>query len=183
MEDALTVSPYEGGVIRLFSVDIDAAELARIKSPKTDMPPTGAAIADLVGLDWIDPAHAEIFDISDLEEMGLYGYLTEGAGVSPETLIEKRAALSALKGVVLILFSGAFDDKGAQLTPARHVSLVDVFHEAGAPIQFGALPSKAALEPSNQGSPAAHPQLNVMKAMLILPAICLVIGIIVWILL
>lgn len=180
MIDAVNVSQDEVGVVRLFQVDITPSDLDRIKFPKPDTPPTAAAIANLVGLDWIEEGYAELFDVQDLEGLGLADYLVQGSGIDESNIAELRDTLESIEGIVLILYSRAFGGNAYTLKPRRSLQTVTVLHESSVDITFKDLPSVAATEPSNLGTPPAHPHLNVLKAMFILPAICLVIGLAVW---
>lgn len=182
MADALKIARNEVGVVRLFQVDISHSDLDRIQNPKPDMPPTAAAIADLVGLDWIETDYAELFDVQDLEGLGLADYLVQGLGVADSDLADVRTTLEHVEGIVLILYSRAFDGDELTINPRRALQLLGVFQEAGTDITFKNLPSAAASEPSNLGAPPTHPHLNVIKAMFILPAICLVVGLLIWLL-
>lgn len=66
----------------------------------------------------------EVFDVSDLEDLGLLGYLGEGLGVKEADLSQYGMALDNLTGPVLVLRARAFGGAHATLTPADTVQLV-----------------------------------------------------------
>ncbi len=182
MTDPLYVSAYENKCIRLFKVDITPEALEKLKNPKPDMPPYAAAVAELVGLDWVDGTYAELFDLSDLEGLGLANYLLQGAGVSEAVITQHRDRLDALEGIVLILYTRAFEEKEVQLHPRRNVVLVEHFEEESTPIAFSEIPSKAARTPGPTQPAPSTPHGTALKAMLMLPAIAVVLGGLIWLL-
>lgn len=181
MDETLAVSAGEQGVVRVFTVDMETSQIARIKSPTGDMPPLGAALGALVGLDWVDPAQAELFDTLDLEELGLGGFLRDGSGVPAAQLDEKAALLDEINGVVLILYSKAFQSEATTLRLSTNVAFVTAFQQERAPIQFAPLPSAAATGTTSSVAPAkANPHLNLLLAVLALPILCLIVGALAW---
>ncbi|MEX0366636.1 MAG: hypothetical protein AB3N22_11235 [Ruegeria sp.] len=117
----LTVARNERGVLRLFTLDMRPEEAKFLREP-------GAA-AQILGVDALDEDQIEVFPVSDLEELGLYGYLTEGCGISEDQL--DRAAQDAIEGWVMVLRSKAFADRALELTPDPRVTLAGFFTEEG----------------------------------------------------
>lgn len=128
----MTVIPEgERGVARVFALDVPPEHARFLK----DDP---AALADILGVEELDGEHAEVFQASDLGELGLAGYLSDGAGIPAGELERHRAALDALDGWVLVLFSRAFGGRAARLTPAGVVRPVAAL--AAEPTDWSAKP-------------------------------------------
>ncbi|SEO74923.1 hypothetical protein SAMN04490248_11144 [Salinihabitans flavidus] len=179
-QDILTVPEADHGRLRVFALDLPEAEYARLKDPEPDQPPTAAAVAEMLSLDWLDPDHIELFDTADLEGLGLPAYLTEGAGVSEEGIAPDRARLDAHTGPVLILHSGAFGGKPATLRPARALTPLGYYDVGGPPVHYAPLPAKGARDTPTAPQPDAPPPVNphrmLLWALLALPLAALVLG-------
>lgn len=121
MTDALQVPPNERGVIRVFALSMTDDEA---KSLKTDPDALTAALGAP-----IDTTHVEVFPVSDLEGVGLVGYLAEGNDVPMDQLTPDRAKLDKLGGWVLIVFSLAFADRATTLKPAPSLTLIGTYGE------------------------------------------------------
>lgn len=119
----LEIPAAEHGKIRLFQLDIRPEHLAFLR----DEP---GALAQILGIEALDMAQADLFDVADLEDLGLVGYLSEGCGIAPDDL--DRDALSTLSGPMLMLRSRAFSGHAARLTPSPQVQLVATYSEASA---------------------------------------------------
>lgn len=115
----LTVAPHERGVIRLFALDMRPEEAKFLREP-------GAA-DQVLGVEGLDPEQIDIFPVSDLEDLGLYGYLNEGCGVSEDQL--NRAALEAVEGWVMVVRSAAFGGRAATLAPDPGLRLIGLYTE------------------------------------------------------
>ncbi|KUP91664.1 hypothetical protein [Tritonibacter horizontis] len=101
-----------------------------------DMPPEQAkflrdeegALAQVLGVDSLDLAQAEIFPVEDLEGLGLLGYLRDGLAVSEADLSQHGLALDNVAGWVLVLrgraFAARLEEQAVRLTPAAPLSLV-----------------------------------------------------------
>lgn len=134
MTDPLTIAAGEHAVLRLFSLDMRPEEARFLREP-------GAA-AQILGVTDLNPDHIEIFPLSDLEDLGLVGYLTEGCGLSRDQL--DIAKLDALTGWVMLLRSKAFDGQSMHLRPNPNISLVGVYTEDGADWTAHPIPTKSA---------------------------------------
>lgn len=115
----LSIAPHERGVIRLFALNMRPEEAKFLREP-------GAA-DQVLGVDGLDPGQIDIFPVSDLEDLGLFGYLNEGCGVSEDQL--DRAAFEAVEGWVLALRSAAFGGHAAMLRPDSRLRLIGLFTE------------------------------------------------------
>ena len=108
MAELLQVEAGERGTLRIFSIEMEAAERRKILAPKADTAPTGAALGALWGVDWIDPDHADLFDVAELDDLGLIGFLTQGAGVSADAYSEHRTALDSLEWANTLVYTRWF---------------------------------------------------------------------------
>ena len=118
-----TIPANERGRVRVFALSLTDAEARTLSQ-------TPEAIAEALGVDGLlDMEHVELFPISDLEGVGLAGYLTEGAGVPDAQLAADRAKLDKIGGWVLIVFSLAFGDRAATLRPAAPLTLIGTYGE------------------------------------------------------
>ena len=101
MSDPMNVKAGEHGVVRVFTTDLE---------PEGDAAITAQNVQRLLGPDVsLDGRKVEVFPARMIEAMGLTGYLTEGYGVKSEALAGKAAALNALKGLIILIPSSAFD--------------------------------------------------------------------------
>lgn len=181
MADLLHIAAGERGTIRIFSVEMDASARHKILHPKPDTAPTGAALGALLGIDWIDPDHAELFDVSDLDDLGLMGFLSQGAGVSEKDLDPHRALLDGLKGTLLIVFARGFENSTEDLRPAANVTPILYLSEATTPVHFEPLESQASEGTLSASAPASQsPHLTVLVAILALPILALILGAVLW---
>ncbi|WP_323779599.1 hypothetical protein [Leisingera sp.] len=121
MEGVIHIPAGERGVIRLFRLDMRPEQAAFLKEP--------GALAQVLGVAALDPDQVEIFPVSDLEDIGLAGYLTDGCGVPRAQVEEDRGMLDALEGHVLLIRSRAFDGAETRLTPAGQISLIGTYGE------------------------------------------------------
>ena len=121
MSDVIQIPAGERGVIRVFDLDMPAEQAKFLREP--------GALAQVLGIPEIDLEHVEIFPISDLEELGLAGYLIQGCGIAEAEITPDRAKLEAIKGHVLLLRSRAFDGAEMRLTPAAPITLVASYGE------------------------------------------------------
>ncbi|EEX08689.1 conserved hypothetical protein [Ruegeria lacuscaerulensis ITI-1157] len=115
----LDISAGERGVIRLFSLDMRPEEAKFLREP-------GAA-DQVLGVSGLDPEQIDVFPVSDLEDLGLYGYLNEGCGVSEDQL--DRAKLESVDGWVLVLRSAALGGRAATLNPDPRLRLIGFYTE------------------------------------------------------
>ncbi|NIZ12445.1 hypothetical protein [Phaeobacter sp. HF9A] len=136
-----------------------------------DMPPEQArflrdepgALAQVLGLETQglqpDMEQVEIFPVSDLEELGLLGYLHDGLGVSEDDLSAQGMALDGISGWVLILRARAFDatlqHSDVRLVPAQSLHLVARLGEIKTDWSAQGLIPSAAAQPSFDRSPRA----------------------------
>jgi len=121
MTGSIDIPNNESGVIRLFALSMTDDEAKALK----DDP---AAVNAALGAE-VDTEQVEVFPISDLEGVGLVGYLAEGNAVPDDQLAPDRAKLDKLGGWVLIVFSRAFGDRAMTLTPSPALTLIGTYGE------------------------------------------------------
>jgi len=134
----ISVPAHEAKVVRLFAIDLDEDALIAFRDPVYDGDGNADwALKKALGATLLDEDFIEVFHVSDLEDMGLAGYLTEGVGIPSSQVAEHHASLSALKGYVLLIMSAAFDGFANELNikaPLRHVATLT---EDRAPVLVG----------------------------------------------
>lgn len=169
----LTIAPNEHGVLRLFALDMRPEEAKFLREP--------GAVDQVLGVDGLDPDHIDIFTVSDLEDLGLYGYLSEGCGVSADQL--DRDALAAIEGWVMILRSAAFKERPATLRLDPRLRLIDLFTEETTNWTGGVIETESAKPFSApQATSTDDRPRRVGSALLALVAL-LILGGIVWLIL
>ncbi|WP_420585237.1 hypothetical protein [Ruegeria sp.] len=169
----LTVAPHERGVIRLFALNMRPEEAKFLREP-------GAA-DQVLGVSGLDADQIDVFPVSDLEDLGLYGYLNEGCGVSADQL--DRRALEAISGWVMVVRSAAFGGRAATIVPDRRLHLFGPFTEeatnwTGGPIKTESAKPYSAAQPA----PNSDKPRRIGSAVLAL-VILLAIGGILWLVL
>ncbi len=113
----LTTGSVGDRALHIFAVNLAAEDIppAKENAARTEL------IARLLGQAPDKPDHAELIAISDLEGLGLAGFLRDGPGIPEDQLSPHAARLDALDGYVLALYPGAFAEPteleiGAELT-------------------------------------------------------------------
>lgn len=168
----LSVPRNESGLIRLYALNMRPEEARFLREP--------GAVAQLLGLDALDMDHVEVFPVTDLEELGLYGYLTEGCGISEGQL--DRTELAAHKGWMLLLRSRAFGGNPVEITLPEALEPVGEYREegtdwSGTPIETAsALPHSAPRLPPRE----ARRQARNIGFSLFIVVMSLIIGGLAW---
>lgn len=121
MPDPFKILSSERGVVRVFTTDLDSEGSAAI-TPEN----VYRLLGD--GLD-LESSRIEVFPSTVLEAMGLSNYLVEGYGIPKADLQGQVASLDALKGLVVLVASGAFKGKVAELDPKPGIRFVGLFSE------------------------------------------------------
>jgi hypothetical protein len=151
MSTRLNITASEHGVVRLFAIDLDAQAAQTFDH---------AALAAALGITAINPKHADIIALEDLDELGIEGYLTLGMGIPADEIQPMRPQLNALKGTVALIRSAAFNGQATTLTPKSPLRWIASFGET--PLDLTATPIHTA---SAQGyitgkTPPARPSNN-----------------------
>lgn len=116
---SLSIRANETGVIRVFAMDMPAEQARFQNEPQ--------AMQQILGISDINPTYVEIFPVSDLDQLGLAGYLIEGCGVPASSIAPERDRLNAVTGYVMLVHSRAFGGLAVTLTPT--LPMIAVFNE------------------------------------------------------
>ncbi len=183
MTEALQVRKNERGVVRLFTVDKDAEGAKKISiepdwEADADDPPW--PLRDALGVTYLDSDFIELFDVRDLDDLGLTGYMIEGLGIAEADVAQHRAQLEAIKGLVLLVYSSALGGFETTLRPKSPLRWVGTFVEERAPVTFEQMASDAAQgdvasETKPRPSDAAMSGRVAMVALLVLFALTAVV--------
>lgn len=179
----ISIPAHEASVVRLFAIDLDADALIAFRDPVYDGDGNVKwDLKDALGATLLDEDFIEVFHIDDLEEMGLAGYLTEGAGIPAAQVAAHHTTLAALKGHVLLVMSAAFDGFANELVvkpPLRHVATLN---EDTVPASFEPLPDASAQGALSGGKPAkSDARIGGMVAMYALLFLFLLVGLMIWV--
>lgn len=182
----MQVSATERGLVRLFAVDLPGEEIENFRTPKINSDGELAEwpLDDALGFSFLDEDFIELFPVSDLEDLGLTGYMVEGLGIAQKDVDEDAARLTAQKGWVLVVLSAAFGGVAQTLTPKSPLRWLGTYREEGAPVHFEPLPDESAKgqAPTQTETPPAafNPHLSLLLALLALPVVALILGLLVW---
>lgn len=116
----ITIPAAEHGVLRVFSLSMPSGEARRLRDSDT-------AQREALGVADLDPAGIEVFQIADLSEIGLTGYLREGADVQEDQIKRDRARLEGLDGWVMLVHSSAFGGEEVTLNPGSALTLIGTY--------------------------------------------------------
>ncbi len=170
MSERIHIREGEAGRVWVFAVDLEGAELAAFTRRNGNWP-----LREALGAEALDPDRVEVFEVSDLEGVGLAGYLEEGYGIAPTDLEGLRARLDAQTGTVMVLTSRALEGREQTLTPRAPLRLLASLSEERAPVEFAPLPSEGAagtVAPAAAG-PAPRGGRSRAGALIVLAAILL----------
>jgi len=178
VSDTINIPEGEHGVVRLFTVDLPKAEIEAFTGRNGRWP-----LAEAMGASHLDADYIEVFDLGDLAEMGLAGYLEEGQGIPKAQIDPMRTELSALSGTVLVATSRAFAQSAQTLTPKTPLRFIATFTEERDPVAFEPLPNASAgpqdaKPPRKKPSDAAMSGRVATVALLVLAAL---VTVMVWI--
>ena len=134
---AIDISTGETGTTRVFSLSMPAAHAKALQA-------SNEAQFAILGVAALNPDGIEVFPVSDLDEIGLAGYLRQGTDAD-ETQIKRDAAkLRALDGWVMLVHSLAFGGNAMRLTPDSALTLIGTYAQPAAPSQHAGITTKAA---------------------------------------
>ncbi len=141
MSETFQVSATERGVIRLFTVNLPADQIAGFTetAPGDTLAPINAAL----GVSHLNSDFVELSPVSNLEELGLAGYLVEGLGIAESDVAPNRMRLNSLSGHMLIVLSAAFGSKETTITPSAPLKWIAGF--VGAGLTFAAVTNTCAM--------------------------------------
>ena len=169
----LIIAPHECGVIRLFSLDMRPEEVKFLREP--------GAVDQVLGVEGLDPEQIDIFPVSDLEDLGLYGYLSEGCGVSEDQL--DRAKLDAIEGWVMVLRSAALGGRSATLSLDPRLHVIGLFTEEATNWSGGTIETESAKPFSAAQSPPVDNKPSRIGSAVIAILILIAVGGALWLIL
>lgn len=180
----MTVPASEHGVIRLFAIDLEPAEVPSFQDPVYDGPDDVVwPLKTALGAKFLDQDFVEVFDVADLGELGLRGYLTQGVGIAQTEVDAHHVALAAAKGHLFLVTSAAFGGFESALTiqpPLRHIATLNEVRE---PVKFEALPdggAKGAIA-TDAKPPKSDARIGGMIATYALIAMFALVGLMIWV--
>ncbi len=178
------VAAHEAGVVRLFRVDLPAAEIDAFMAKDWagyDAADEGAEtppwpVREALGAEYLDEGFVEVVAVKDVAGLGLAGYLAEGMGIPEADLAADRAMLDALEGHVLVVSSPAFGGLAQMLDPQQPLRPVGAYHEAPARPVIGRIESTAAKgRLARRSSQVVHHHASAIRTLMVLMA-ALVLG-------
>jgi len=178
MSQTLEIPADDHGKIRVFAISV-APELLQRLTPSERLNWLSQALggADLT-------AHAELFPVSDLDEVGLAGYLSEGHGIDQTALAPDLPKLAALSGWVAVLPSTGLATAGT-LPLAPEVTLIATYSEPQTDWTPVALETDSAAPHSAPNAPVKKPmsdaRIGGMVATAVLLFLAVFVIIFVWI--
>jgi hypothetical protein len=183
LSETFQIKATERGVIRIFMANLTSEQVAGF-TEVIDDGDTPAPINQALGVTYLDSDFVELFPLSNLEGVGLAGYLTEGLGVAKEDVAPNASRLNGMTGHVLFVLSQAFGGFETTLTPTAPLKWIGTYTEEGASVKFEPLPSEGAK--GMQGAPDSKPpksdaRVGGMIAMYALIAMFVFVGLIIWV--
>jgi len=123
MSPPIRIPANEQCLVRMFALSMPSDEVrARAK--------TLEEVLALLGPDGpLDDVHITLFQVADIQEIGLTEYLIEGSDVSEENIGTDQVKLNSLDGWVMIVFSPAFGQKAVTLTPIPEMTLIGTYEQ------------------------------------------------------
>ena len=182
MSETFAVSATERGVIRVFMVNLPVDQLDGFYQASDDN--STSPLARALGVTTLDPEGVEVFPLSNLDGVGLEGYLTDGMGVATADVKPYASRLNGMTGNVAIVLSRAFGGQAVSLTPTAPLKWIGTYTEEGASIQFEPLPSGGAdgsvAEPAGK-PPKSDARVGGMIAVYALIAMFAFVGLLIWV--
>jgi hypothetical protein len=139
MSLTMDITATEHGIVRLFAIE-------------TAQSFDHSSLTHALGIEILDPEQVDIITVSDLDELGLEGYLALGIGIEPDEIEAMRPQISALKGDVALVRSAAFGGKATTLTPRAPLRWIASFGET--PLDTTAPPITTSSASGTISSPA-----------------------------
>lgn len=141
----MNVPAFESGVIRLFAIDLPSDQIEAFKTTSyIGDDDTKWPLKDALGATFLDEGFIEVFPVSDLEGLGLAGYLSTGNDVPIDQVDQMAQHLDLIKGHVVLVMSSAFGGFAQSLTPRSPLRHVATFFTEGTPVTFEPLPDDSA---------------------------------------
>ncbi len=139
MAKVLHIPPGEYGKLHVLAINSPPQDLSALLQC---YPPADVA-RQLLGAPHLHTARAELFDLRDLGDMGLLGYLRDAYDIDTGALAPSKARLEQLEGFVLLLPSSVVMVGGAALALGSGLTHIATLTEPS-PQAPGAMPPAAA---------------------------------------
>jgi hypothetical protein len=187
-ETTIPILPNERHTLRVFALDMTAAEVAALRDADAVLEPgqvlpylrTDAA-ARLLGVA-VDATQVEVFHSDDVEAIGLAAYLIEGNAVSQAQIAADADRLDTYRGYVLTIRSQAFGGQAATLRPDPKARLMGTYAEEVPPVKFDPLPTSSASGVLGGGrAPMSDARIGGMVATFVLLFLFVLTGLLIWI--
>lgn len=179
MSDTFDIKAGERGVLRLFQVDLPKDAMPRFS--QIDDISGRWPLKEALGIEDMNEAFVDVFEVRDLDEMGLIGYMTEGLGVSEEEIAPHREQLDALEGHIVVVLSGAFKGLAVTLLPRPPLRWIGTFFEDRPPVKFEALPSDSSVPSAPPKKTPSNAAMSGRVATLALLVIFGITAVMIWI--
>lgn len=129
MTDTMHIAAAEHGVVRIFAVDLPADAVAAFTRTTDDAKDGHWPLREALGATILNAEFIEVFDVGDLEGVGLAGYVEEGLGMPSAAVLPDRALLDGVTGTVLIVLSAAFGGAEQTLTPRAPLRWIATYQD------------------------------------------------------
>jgi hypothetical protein len=146
----IEIAALEQGTTRLFALSLSDGAARQLRDDPE-------AQARALGLSGINSDGVEVFPVSDLGEMGLAGYLSEGVDARAEDLRRDKQKLASLDGWVMLVHSSAFEGRAERLRPGPELTLIGTYAQE-APRPTEEVIESAAAQPYT-GAPTVTPRV------------------------
>ena len=156
--DPNTVAQNEYGVIRLYTIDLPHERIEEYREPQFGADDEKVwPLKDALGARFLDSDFIEVFDVADLADLGLVGYLTVGNGVAERDVEPYKDLLDGVQGHLVMIVSLAFGGFDQTLSPQSPLRFLAAFREDKPDIKFETLPDGGSQGPVEDASPKKRP--------------------------
>ena len=185
MSEKMKVSQHEHGLVRIFAIDLSAEKIDAFRERRFSDDDDTWPLRDALCATYLDEAFIEVFDVAELEDLGLHGYMRQGLGISEADLADMKLQIDAISGHVLVVLSSAFDGFEQTLHAKTPLRWIGTFKEETAPVKFKPLASEAARGSVADTPPpkSNNPHLTLLAAIVALPIIITILALLAWLVL
>ncbi len=174
MTDPLHVPANPGETVYVFALDLPPADAeAFVEGGPGDNWP----LKVVLGAEALRAGHIESFAASDLEGVGLPGYLVEGLGIDAEDVAPDRTKLDAASQHIVILRAPAFDGVEQTLSPRPPLEHLGTYAQVQTEQRLVPLPGTSAesVIPPTPGMAPAPPSRGPARGLIGLVAAAIVV--------
>lgn len=154
MTNPLHVPPNDSKTIRVFGfAGSETAFQALSPQPDGNWP-----LKQALGATHLDPEGVETFDVAELGDLGLSGYLAEGNAIPDDQIAALRPALDNIAGYAVLVYANAFGGIEQTLSPAPELEFVGLFRQPGTDWSATPITSDSAKPYSAPPADTPHPR-------------------------